>query len=164
MKKNIRILFGMLFVVYLIGLDYFLFFAEKYGRTGMESYSYNLIPFVEIRRFLKYGKILGWESVFLNLAGNIIGFIPFGFFFPMLFVKVRRLSTVFLLSMEFSLSIECLQLIFKVGSFDVDDILLNTLGGWIGGILYFAGRKLYGSVQQYRKRNRKDEKKSKEKS
>ncbi len=37
-----------------------------------------------------------------------------------------------LISFEFSLLIECIQLVSKVGSFDVDDMILNTLGGSLG--------------------------------
>lgn len=53
---------------------------------------------------------------------------------------VRRKNRKFLrvLGMTFLLSlfIECIQLIFRVGSFDVDDLILNTLGGVIGYIVF----------------------------
>ena len=52
-KKQIRLLCRILFVLYIAGLVYFLFFAEMLDRTGIErSYHYNLIPFREIRRFI----------------------------------------------------------------------------------------------------------------
>ena len=72
----------VLFLIYLAGLCYFLFFAENYGRvTGLENYRYNLVPFKEIERFWKHRDILGIHS-FYNLAGNILGFVPAGFFAP----------------------------------------------------------------------------------
>ena len=37
---------------------------------------------------------------------------------------------------ELSLLVELLQLVFKVGSFDVDDLLLNTIGGLLGYLVY----------------------------
>ena len=47
-KKQIRLLCRILFVLYIAGLVYFLFFAEMLDRTGIErSYHYNLIPFRE---------------------------------------------------------------------------------------------------------------------
>jgi len=45
------------------------------------------------------------------------------------------LNTVFY-SFELSLLVELIQLVTKVGSFDVDDIILNTIGGAIGYIVY----------------------------
>lgn len=52
-KRRIKHLGTMLFVLYILLLIYFLFFSEEYGRVAAEErvYRYNLIPFVEIRRF-----------------------------------------------------------------------------------------------------------------
>lgn len=130
-----------LFVVYLLSLAYFLFFAEATGRTCAErTYQYNLMPFREIRRFLVYRRQLGVSAVTLNLAGNVLAFIPFGVFLPLLIRSVRSFGKTLLLGFELSLLVEIVQLFSKVGSFDVDDILLNTLGV-LGGYLLF--RLLY---------------------
>ena len=71
MKKNAKklkyALWGgrVLFLIYLAGLCYFLFFAENYGRVfGQENYRYNLIPFKEIERFWKYRSELGIHSFY----------------------------------------------------------------------------------------------------
>jgi len=76
------------------------------------------------------------ESFLLNIVGNIVGFMPCGFFLPVISRRSRRWFNTVLLSFLFSLCIETIQLIFKVGSFDVDDMILNTLGGILGYILY----------------------------
>ena len=76
------------------------------------------------------------EAVFLNLGGNVIGFIPFGFILPIISRRGRRWYNTFMLAFGLSLGIETTQLIFKVGSFDVDDLLLNTIGGILGYIAY----------------------------
>lgn len=124
-------------------LSYFLFFAEIMGRTNLTgSYHYNLVPFLEIRRFIVYRKKLGMMAVLVNLLGNIAAFLPFGFFLPTLSAKNRNFLYVTLMSFEFSLLIECIQLFSKVGSFDVDDMILNTLGGSIGFLCFLAVRKL----------------------
>ncbi|MGN0290339.1 MAG: VanZ family protein [Lachnospiraceae bacterium] len=133
----------ILFVGYLLLLSYFLFFAEIMGRTNLTgSYHYNLIPFLEIRRFIVYRKKLGMLAVLVNLLGNVAAFLPFGFFLPTLSEKNRSFFYVTLMSFEFSLLIECIQLFSKVGSFDVDDMILNTLGGSIGFLCFLAVRKL----------------------
>ena len=141
MKKNAKsmksALWGgrVLFLIYLAGLCYFLFFAENYGRIfGQENYRYNLIPFKEIERFWIYRKELGIHS-FFNLAGNILGFMPAGFFIPMLWEERKGFWFTACVTFEMSLLLEILQLIFRVGSFDVDDLILNTLGGILGYLL-----------------------------
>ena len=81
-KKQIRLLCRILFVLYIAGLVYFLFFAEMLDRTGIErSYHYNLIPFREIRRFIVYADLLGPVAVISNLFGNIAIFFHLVFWF-----------------------------------------------------------------------------------
>ncbi len=88
----------------------------------VRNYSYNLIPFKEIHRFIAHRDVLGAKAVWLNLAGNVAAFIPF------------------------RLCVEIIQLVAKVGSFDVDDLLLNTLGGLLGALLY----KLFKRIERIR--------------
>ena len=143
--EKIRLICRILFVVYLIILFYFLFFAEAMGRvsdSGEREYIYNLELFKEIRRFLEYRDILGWKAVTLNLAGNVVAFMPFGFFLPVVLKNCKGWFLVTLLTLTASLVIETIQLVTKVGSFDVDDILLNTLGGMIGYFCYFVIHKI----------------------
>lgn len=128
----------VLFFIYLGIMVYLLFFSEMFGRTGVSrnDYSYNLVPFREITRFIKYRKSLGFVAVFLNLAGNVLAFVPFGIFVPKLFKQVGSIITVGINTLAFSAFIEVVQLMFRVGSFDVDDVILNTLGGVLGALIY----------------------------
>ena len=140
----------MLFVLYILLLIYFLFFSEEYGRIAMEErdYRYNLIPFVEIRRFWVYRKQLGFLAVFTNLFGNVAGFLPFGFMLPVITGKMRSGFLITLAGFGLSLTVEVIQLITKVGCFDVDDLILNTAGAALGYLLFFIcdhlRRKIYG--------------------
>lgn len=148
-RRVCRIFAWLAFVVYLIMLCYYLFFAELTGRTGSEEYHYNLVLFKEIKRFIRYREILGTKAVLLNLAGNVVSFIPFGLFLPLLAHRCRKFGYVTMLSFDFSLMVELIQLISKVGSFDVDDLLLNTIGGALGYLCFlladrFRNRHLRG--------------------
>jgi len=119
-------------------LIYFLFFAESTGRTlGDGIYHYNLVLFKEIRRFWEYRQSLGLGAVALNLLGNVVAFVPFGVILPILHRRYRSFLYMTLVTFEVSLIVEVVQLIFRVGSFDVDDLLLNTIGG-MAGYLVFA--------------------------
>lgn len=135
-RKRIRILGKILFVLYIIFIIYFLIFSDWYGRTGeMQEYHYNLVLFKEIKRFWEYRDQVGLFAMFTNLFGNVIIFMPFGFFMPMA-SKYRSLFSTVFYSFGLSLCVETFQLVTKVGSFDVDDLLLNTIGGLAGYILF----------------------------
>jgi glycopeptide antibiotics resistance protein len=140
-----RVISQLVFILYLGVLFYFLFFSERYGRTDIsDEYHYNLVLFREIKRFYRYREILGMKSVMINLAGNVVAFMPFGFFLPILWQKSGKLLYVTFWSFSFSLVVETIQLVYKVGTFDVDDLFLNTLGGIFG---YMMMRLLFVGVR-----------------
>ena len=122
----------MLYIGFLL---WFLIISDWYGRSGvMDEYHYNLKPFQEIKRFWQYREQLGLSSV-LNLLGNVLIFLPFGFFETM---ASRRTSFWGTLMDGFlvSLLVEAFQFVSKVGRFDVDDLILNTAGVIIGYLLF----------------------------
>ena len=131
-----RIIGKILFVFYVIFIIYFLIFSDWYGRTGeMNDYHYNLELFREIKRFWDYRHQVGMTAMIMNLFGNVLIFMPFGFFLPMASRFRSVFATVFW-SFILSLAVEMFQFITKVGCFDVDDLLLNTVGGIIGHIIF----------------------------
>ncbi|MCI8797040.1 MAG: VanZ family protein [Dorea sp.] len=135
-SKRIRIFGKILFVLYIVFIIYFLIFSDWYGRTGeMQEYRYNLVLFREIRRFWNYRDQVGLFAMFTNLFGNVIIFMPFGFFMPMASRYRSCFSAVFY-SFGLSLCVETFQLLTRVGSFDVDDLLLNTVGGLAGYVIF----------------------------
>lgn len=143
MKKNdwIRILSRVAFVIYMLVLVYFLLLSDGFGRTvRRDEYQFNLIPFVEIIRFVKYREYIGFYNVLINLVGNVVAFIPFGALIRWVINKSVTWYHVMGYTFLFSLSVELLQLIAKVGAFDVDDLILNTLGGLVGFFVYFILR------------------------
>lgn len=81
----------------------------------------------------------------IEMLSNVGVFVPFGFFLSeFLFATGRidaqhRLGYVVMASFGLSLSIECLQLILGLGVFEVTDLVLNTLGGFVGASLATVG-------------------------
>ena len=135
-RTQYRILGKILFVLYIIFVFYFLLISEIYGRTGeMQEYHYNLVLFKEIKRFWNYRKQLGIFATATNLLGNVLIFLPFGFFMAMA-SKYRSFLSTLIYSFALSLTVEISQLFMKVGCFDVDDLLLNTIGGMLGFITF----------------------------
>ena len=143
-----------LFVIYIAVMVYFLFFSEGFNRTDGTLYQYNLDLFREIERAfwcLEQGNVLYFV---VNVVLNVVAFIPFGFILPIIAPKNCELFPIFLVSLEMTLAIEILQMVFQVGIFDVDDIFMNTLGGTLGYILYEV---CYGVLKSWIRRGRKNE-------
>lgn len=91
--------------------------------------SNNFIPFKEILRYN-----MGSRLFFKNVVGNMVMFLPYGFFISY-YLDNKKLLVPFILTAITSISIETVQLV--IGRvFDVDDIILNMLGGTIGFYIY----------------------------
>ena len=139
-KTNRRVRFWgrVLFMAYMFLALYFMFFSETLDRTMVsDSYRYNLTLFKEIKRFWEMRYSYGWGVTLINLLGNVVCFMPFGFLLPTISKSrvIKNIFSVTIFAMLFSVFIETAQLVTKVGAFDVDDILLNTIGGMTGYIL-----------------------------
>lgn len=143
-KRQIIIIAWIMFYIYILLLSYLLFFSERYGRD-LVTEEYNLELFKEIKRFIRYREHIGFEGFVVNIFGNIFAFSPFGFFLPLLNKSYRKFYIIAFLSVLFSLIIEISQLLLKVGVFDVDDILMNSIGGVLG---YLAFRVLYSAYKR----------------
>lgn len=127
----------VLFLLYLCFLAYFMFFSESFGRTDTDrEYAYNLVPFLEITRYFRYYHILGFTLFMINIVGNIVAFMPFGFFLSIISRRSRKWYNTVTFGFIFSFILETLQLVSRVGSFDVDDMILNTLGAGMGFLCY----------------------------
>jgi glycopeptide antibiotics resistance protein len=129
-KKTVQLSYSkirILLLLYSFGLFILLFF-----RPSDQIYqSINLIPFSTISFYLS-GEVNGLIS-FYNLAANIGLFLPFG-----IFLKIRECTIFQLFSIPifFISSIELLQYFSHRGSMDIDDLILNVLGFYIGYLLY----------------------------
>lgn len=156
MKKLISNILTLCFVCYMILLVYFLFFSEEYGRDEVYStYQYNFRLFQELRRYFEYREQIGISYFLINVVGNIVAFMPFGFLVPVMYREQRRevvytghylrsLLFVTMLGFSLSLGVETVQLVTKVGCFDVDDLFLNTIGVVLGYIIYYICKKIIG--------------------
>ena len=138
-----RELLLVLFGLYLIGLASQTLMGASWRPEGMglwkfaqsrwqQGWGINLEPGFPIRSMLEKGS---YGQKLINLAGNLLIFVPLGFFAPLLWRKLRHWWAAPGLSMGVSCLIEFLQL-FLGRSVDIDDVILNTLGGLAGYILF----------------------------
>lgn len=139
MNKH-KVLLWVLFILYMSFLFYLVLFSAEFGREASNR-SYNLVPFSTISRYVNYRKNFGELNYITNIYGNILAFVPFGYFLFKLQRNKHVLSGLFL-PFFLSLGIEISQYVLRVGSFDVDDIILNTFGGFIIYLVMFIFKKL----------------------
>ncbi len=126
----------LLFVCYLVSIcsitmnPVSIAIAVANNHFGPSFDSVNLIPF---RQIAEYGGLSsGFEVV--NLLGNILMFSPVGFFAVWLWRQRHPLAAGTLWTMAFSVLIEFVQL-FSMRGTDIDDVILNTAGGFIGALV-----------------------------
>lgn len=104
----------------------------------------NFIPFREIFRYK-----IGSRLFLKNILGNMLLFLPFGFFTSH-YIKIEKPSTIFVLTFIASVSIESVQM--AIGRvFDVDDIILNICGGFIGYYIYAFMKKVGDKLPKFMK-------------
>ena len=116
---------GLVFIIYILCLYYVL----TYQNTGYGGV--NFTPFKEMFRYT-----FGSEKFMKNIVGNIILFIPFGFF-TSYYLNTKKAITPAVITLIISLCAEGIQ--YHIGRiFDVDDILLNVFGGFLGYLLFIG--------------------------
>ena len=93
----------------------------------------NFVPFKTILHYLSGAE--GWTVSIVNLVGNIALLVPIGFFAPFVFRKMTWPKAL-ALAIASGLAIELTQVVFRVGIFDIDDVILNALGVLIGYLIF----------------------------
>jgi glycopeptide antibiotics resistance protein len=135
-------------VLQLLFFDEFRLSSREHVITsGVEPTSrYNLVPFKNIITYLLNFEHYNFNTWFFNTFGNILIFLPFGVLLPVLFSKARSALRILGYSLAFSLAIEIIQVTTKLGYFDVDDLILNTFGGYVGFILWMLMNKIIAKL------------------
>jgi glycopeptide antibiotics resistance protein len=162
MKLTNRIVLSVLFVLYLLALFRVILF--KYGSIDtdflwdrLQKNLENPNPAYSMHRML-YGNFIPLKTIsvtvltpsihgVINLVGNILAFVPYGIFIVLLSKsKMISLIGVFIQSLGLSLLLECLEVFFSIGNFDVDDLILNSFGGLQGYGIFRLYRKYVGII------------------
>ena len=122
------------FIVYILCLFQIVTSGDVSGVHGV-----NVTLFKELTRYQ-----IGTRLFYRNIIGNIIMFVPFGFF-TSYYLKLNKKRIIFYLALVVSIVIELIQL--KIGrAFDVDDIILNIVGSLLGYYLYRIMDKVFGDL------------------
>lgn len=148
-----KTMYRMLFILYCLIMLWLLFGRRQYHREMMDLLV-NLRPLKTIRAYLYV--LQNREEPYLlriaafNLFGNVVLFIPYGLFLPVLCNRLRSFWKVMLLGALTIVCVELLQIATLRGSCDIDDLILNMLGILMGYIVFRIGyaRRLKGTGPQ----------------
>ena len=147
-RPNTAPFWRFLFLVYCAVMLWLLFgrssgFTEGVPYETQLRQNTNLIPFLTIQNYwnvLKHSDNQAlWMHCFINLGGNLFLFIPAGWLFPRLWEKMRNFFRFFALCIGLIFFVEVIQLFTLLGSFDIDDLILNLLGMTMGFLIYAIG-------------------------
>ena len=145
--RRMKGVFTLFFAIYCLFLANLLLFDSGFGRVGLsnfhgwdsaafESYaeaSLNLVPLKTVTLFINGFKTsaLSAGAVAVNLFGNLVAFLPFAFFLPLLFEKERKFGCFILTVTFIVMLVEIAQFLLMTGACDVDDLILNVGGASI---------------------------------
>ena len=127
-----------LFLVY-AALMIWLLFLQRIDKAIVAEENWNFIPFATLKI---YWKLLISENplyvrqAVINLAGNVVMFVPLGAFLPAIWLGCRKFLRLAVTSAGLIILIEALQYITGLGSCDVDDVILNLPGIFIGYLVW----------------------------
>lgn len=130
--KSYEVMLYAAFTAYVLIMAVLLFF-----RSGSRQ-TLNLIPFKTINGYLSNGGAFS----FTNLAGNVVMFVPLGVY-AALFSRRSFVILHTLAAITISAAVECAQYLLRVGAADIDDVILNGLGGFIGALLFTVLRLIF---------------------
>ncbi|MFV0393901.1 MAG: VanZ family protein [Coprobacillaceae bacterium] len=157
-KNDIRFAQIIIFLIFLGNLGYLLFFDSDFGRTNHQDFytfseyfqlNVNLLPFNTINLYLDGYRsgVITWSAMIINLIGNIVAFMPFSYFMPLLFKSQRKFIVFFITMLGIIISVEVTQVLMQSGSGDVDDLILNMIGVILIYLLFkipVLNRLIYG--------------------
>lgn len=126
--------FRVLLFLYFVMLLYFMF--AGFHRYVHSDYRYNLIPLHTISAYVENLRLDNLIDTAINLIGNIAVFIPLGFLIPASLSRPWSYGKFILLFIFIIIFLECMQTLLRVGTGDIDDLLLNVIGGSIGYSVY----------------------------
>ncbi len=135
----------ILLILYLACLTYLTFFSHLYGRE-LTHRSVNYIPFTTVIKYLATAN--SPAIIITNILGNMAAFMPMGLLFPMASGKLSRFKRTFAAVFIATAVIEVMQYVAGVGVSDIDDIILNLLGGAIGYGIYWRLNRIGKCLQQ----------------
>ena len=130
----------LLFLLYAVAMLWLLFGQRLEGGISYADYEHqlqrnmNLQPLKTLKQYwhlLQHSNGAFVRHAFINLAGNVLLFIPLGYFLPNLWKRQRLFFRCMFSALLLIVLVEVVQLFSLLGSLDIDDVILNMSMGYI---------------------------------
>ncbi len=144
-SKRMTLIMRILLAVYIAVMIWLMFFFRRIGEPDysapyLPQLQYNLIPFetlvflINVIRNPQYPALA--LAAYENLIGNVVMFVPLGFFLAYFSPACRKVGRCILCTLGIMLVVEFTQFFTLLGSLDFDDLLLNAIGSLLGLTVY----------------------------
>ena len=122
--------YKIIIIPYTLFLLYLMFFGM--GRFQYEDNQITVEPFFSTIKFIH--NTIEWKYIVVIVLGNIMMFMPFGFL-GWILPGLKSLKALLYTFISSIVIVEALQYFTRMGIFEVDDIILNTFGVYLGWLL-----------------------------
>jgi len=139
-QQTVRVYLFSIFTFYILilimllfcdGVRQIVYIYDRYGSyADYLKWNSNLVPFKTISSYVSayINGTINNSAIVANLLGNLLLFAPMGWLLPIVFNTLRTFGRLTLTALVILIGAELLQLLTFIGSFDVDDVILNLIG------------------------------------
>ena len=143
-RKNI---FRLIFGVYILGVLSITFVVRETMALRLpNSRGVALEPFREYQAMIAEPNHFYW---FMQIFLNILLFVPFGFLLPLVKERGHSIWKVTIAGFAFSCAIELMQFITERGFTEIDDIINNSIGAFVGYLMYIVISSFFRCCREY---------------
>jgi len=128
-RKNILMVYLLFYILAVLGFTFANFRDNILIESGISERGFNLIPFSSVKQMLN--SPLGLRVALYNIMGNFLMLTPLAILLPLVYENFKKIRYYLIVIFIFSFSIELTQCITEIGSFDIDDLILNVSGSLI---------------------------------
>jgi len=146
--KGTQLISAFALAAYLVLICKYFFFPIILDRDII-SQGGNTVQCIPFLPFLEQIRSVGWKRFLYQTAGNILAFVPISFFLALLSPRLQSFRRSLIASVSISFCVELIQLCINLLTgipnrvVDINDLILNTLGGMIGYLVYRLWRRLF---------------------
>lgn len=134
MISKVEIVYGLAFSVYLVML---------LGCTLLNRTPGN-VPEVRLELFWSHRWVYQFRDsvVAKQIVYNVFAFVPWGVLVPLCFERMQKMRNVVISAAMMSAWIELMQMLLQCGLCELDDVVHNSLGAWIGFVIWIWMKRL----------------------
>lgn len=142
-KRVVKVTLSISFIFYLVALIDILFIEPRVFQPNMQFLQYirqwtNIIPFKNISTYVKalFNGRINMDTILRNLVGNFMLFLPMGIYLPYFIKRIGKINVYCICLIVALFMVELVQLIGRIGVFDIDDIILRFIGAFVGYLIW----------------------------